>query len=306
MRVFWPMVVLAGFVAACGSEPDATTTSKSGPFEVATTFYPTTYFAERIAGDDARVVCPLPDGEDPIFWMPDEAALGVFQAADLIVVNGAEFEKWIDKVSLPESRVVRTADGFADAWMKFEHAVTHQHGPGGAHAHTGVDGHTWVDPVHAVVQADAIRAALALRIPAHADDFARRFVALKADLDSLGEALRGLGAVPEGRWLYASHPAYNYVARRYGWPVVNLGLDPGALPGDEEFASIRAKLAEKPASFLVWEAPPLPEIAARFERELGLTSVVFSPCETPDPDGRDYLAVMRANVEALRPVFAGP
>ena len=35
---------------------------------VLTTFYPTEYFAERIAGGLVIVDSPLPDGEDPIFW----------------------------------------------------------------------------------------------------------------------------------------------------------------------------------------------------------------------------------------------
>ena len=45
------------------------------------------------------------------------------------------------------------------------------------------------------------------------------------------------------------------------------------------------------------------------EQELGLTSVVFSPCELMDPAelsaGADYLSVMRKNLADLAPAMGG-
>ena len=93
---------------------------------VVTTFYPMQYFSERIAGDLLNIECPLPKGADPIFWRPDAAALQKFQAADLIIVNGAEFEKWIGTVSLPESRIVDTAKSFAQDFIRYESSTTHK------------------------------------------------------------------------------------------------------------------------------------------------------------------------------------
>ncbi|MCA8961213.1 MAG: zinc ABC transporter substrate-binding protein, partial [Planctomycetes bacterium] len=123
------ILALLGFATSCTtSEPEPV---RTGVIEVRTTFYPTTYFAERIGGERVHVVCPTPADADPIFWMPDEGAIGDYQSAELIVLNGAEFEKWVSKVTLPERRVVRTAAPFADQLLRFEQAMTHSHGPGG-------------------------------------------------------------------------------------------------------------------------------------------------------------------------------
>jgi zinc transport system substrate-binding protein len=296
-------------LVACGDAETPTTPAGGGARAkpvVYTTFYPTTYFAKRLAGDDARVVCPLPDDEDPIFWKPDEETILAYQGADLIVVNGAEFEKWVPRASLPESRVVDTAASFSEGWVTFEKAVEHSHGPSGKHAHEGIDGHTWLSPVLAKAQSARIMGALMQLLP---DSEARlrvmeRHAALDADLDDLDARFQSLTKDYDGHALLASHPAYNYVARQYGWRVLSLDLDPGAMPDDAAFDEIRALLAETPARHILWESAPQADIAARFRRELGLESIVFSPCETPPDDGVDYVARMNENLDDVAPALA--
>ena len=309
MRALGTTFVLVLLLAACGgdtggdSSPDGTS---DGPPTVYTTFYPTTYLAERLAGDDAKVVCPLPDDEDPIFWKPPEEVILAYQQADLIVVNGAEFEKWVPLASLPESKVVSTAEPFREGWLTYEQAVEHTHGPSGKHAHEGIDGHTWVDPVLAKAQSDQILAGLFRVLP---DGEARQRVqarldALHADLDALDARFREVTKDYDGHAIYASHPAYNYIAKRYDWKVVSLDLDPEEMPSAEVFAEIKAQLAATPARHILWEGNPLPEIAARFRDELGLESIWFSPCEGPPEGGVDYLARMNRNVDELAPALA--
>lgn len=304
----WLPLVLLLTLAGCGGDengPDAT--SEDGPTTVYTTFYPTTYFAERLAGDAAEVVCPIPEDEDPIFYRPPASMILEYQAADLVIVNGAEFEKWVLTTSLSDEKRVDTARAFQGDWLTFEEATEHSHGPSGAHAHEGVDGHTWLDPVLAKQQAAAIAKALQRLLPAEAEAIGGRLEALHADLDALDAELKRLGADYDGEALYASHPAYNYLAKRYGWKVVNLDLDPESMPGDDVFAEVRAKLADHPGRYLLWESEPLPEIAQRFEDELGLASVLFSPVEMLGAEeraaGEDYLTVMRANLERIAPAL---
>jgi len=100
---------------------------------VSPTFYPTEYFPSRIGGDHVLVTLPLPPDADPIFWQPSREQIAAYQEADLIVINGADFEKWIATASLPESRIVDTAAAFEDDFVTYE-TTTHAHGPGG-HEH---------------------------------------------------------------------------------------------------------------------------------------------------------------------------
>ncbi len=69
--------------------------------------------------------------------------------------------------------------------------TSHRHGPEGEHTHKGIDGHTWLDPINAKIQAAAIRQAFAKKWPAHAESFERNFQSLVADLDCTGRGLKG-------------------------------------------------------------------------------------------------------------------
>jgi zinc transport system substrate-binding protein len=304
--------VVAGFVVAmmlgagCGKQAPTSTTPTGKP-SVYTTFYPTQYFAARIGGDLIDVVCPVPADQDAIFWMPDATAVQAYQQADLIIINGAEFSKWVRKVSLPASRVVNTAKPFEGDFITFEDATVHSHGKGGEHAHEGLDGHTWVDPVNARIQADAIRKALVKRFPEHNAAFEEGFALLAQDLEALDTQLKGYQAIDKNQPLLMSHPAYNYIAKRYGWNIANLDLDPAEMPSDEAIQGIKDVLKTHPATYVIWETYPNKEIAERLQKELGLTSIEFSPCELlSDAEidaGADYMSVMQRNLKNISVAF---
>jgi len=266
------VLVLAVGVAVCffvfaKADPQPVV-ADNGSSGVYTTFYPTTFFAETIAMGKVPVTNLCPEDEDPIFWVPDRQALQVYQQADLIVTNGAGFEKWLGKVSLPAE-------------------------------------HTWVDPVSALSQAETIYHAMVERFPEHRRSFDEGFAALKTmleDLDRQFGELRGVSTP-----VLCSHPAYNYIARRYEWNIRNLDLDPETRLTDEQLSDIRELLETFPAETLVWEGEPTPEVSEQVAQELGLVSVVFSPCELLSAEERDngvdYMDVMNRNVEVMKKVF---
>ncbi len=302
------LLVAAALGLSCNGKPGTVQVTKRGKPLIYTTFYPTKYFAERIGGDSVEVVCPVPAGEDAIFWMPEAKVIAAYQKADLIIVNGAGFAKWVDKVSLPQAKVVDTAKPLAKDFIRYEKSTTHSHGPSGAHEHKGIDGHTWVDPVNAKVQAGQIARAMKKRFPAHAAAFDEGWRSLAKDLDELHSALQRLADGYGGQPLLASHPAYNYIARRFKWNLTSLDLDPEEMPDDDTFAALKDLLRTKPAKHLLWEARPKKEIAKRMKEELGIVSVEFSPCELLSDEeiasGLDYMKVMRANIKNVRAVLA--
>lgn len=272
-----------------------------------TTFHPTQYFAERIVDGRLPVVNPCPPDADPAFWMPDDKTIRAYQKSALIVVNGASFEKWLDKVTLPASRVVDTTRPLKGEFIRLKHAVRHSHGAGGEHTHEGIDGHTWLDPINAKVQAGEIAKALIRRFPKHKERFATNLAALESDLDKLDARLKKVSRHVAGKQLLANHPAWNYVARRYGWDVKSFHLDPEEEPDVETLEEIRAFLREHPASYMLWEAEPSEEVRKVFEGDLGLKTIVYPPAEAVEPaaakKGQNYLTIMQANVERLERIF---
>jgi len=271
---------------------------------VRTTFHPTTYFAERIAGDLVAVDNLVPASADPIFWTPTRDAIAAYQRSRLIVVNGADYERWVSMAALPESRTVVTTRDFEEPFIIIE-GITHSHGPAGEHSHDGIDGHTWVDPVNAIRQARTLAEAMQATWPEHAEAFAANLEGLVADLEEVDASLRALTPRLEGVTLIANHPAYNYLARRYGWTITNVDMDPEALPGGAALADVRDALpaSDEGQVIMLWEAEPLDEIRQLLFVDMGVESVVFDPGESVSAadraEGIDLLHLMRRNVEQL-------
>ena len=100
--------------------------------------YPLQYFAERIGGEHIKVVFPAPADVDPAFWMPDLKTISDYQKADLILLNGAGYARWVNKVSLPRFRMVNTSIGFKNQYIEAAEIPTHSHGSEGDHAHAAL------------------------------------------------------------------------------------------------------------------------------------------------------------------------
>jgi zinc transport system substrate-binding protein len=273
-------------------------------FEIYVVNYPLQYMAARIVGDKAEVVFPAPADGDPVYWSPDEPAIAAYQNADLILLNGASYAKWVPKVTLPESKMIDTSAGFQNKYSVIDDAVTHTHGPDGAHAHGETDFNTWLDPELAIMHAEAIAEAVAERLPEHNDEFQANLAALKADLESVGQSLKEVMTGYQGQPLLASHPVYNYLARYCDWNLKSMHWEPDQMPGDEEWAKLDTLLANHPARWMIWEGEPDAEIAAKLEQH-GIGSVVFVPCGNV-PETGDYLEAMRKNIGNLKAVFASP
>jgi zinc transport system substrate-binding protein len=113
----------------------AATVSQAFPKDgvVYTVNYPLQYFAEAIGGDDLEVVFPAPPDVDPADWTPDVDTLLDYQAADLILLNGAGYAEWTKGVYLARSRLVDTSASFEDRLIAEESdEAPHVHGPTGA------------------------------------------------------------------------------------------------------------------------------------------------------------------------------
>ena len=264
--------------------------------------YPLKYFAERIAGEHATVILPAPAGKDPAFWMPDAKTIADYQRADLILLNGANYAKWINKVALPHFRLVDTSANFKDRYIKISNVVTHTHGPAGEHAHAGVAFTTWLDFDLAAQQARAIASPLGHKRPALSDTFESNYSALEKDLAKLDREIKQIVAKNPELPLLASHPVYDYLSRRYGLNIKSVHWEPDQVPSRNQWGELQVVLKGHPARWMIWEGEPLPATVEMLKSN-GIRSVVFNPGANA-PEQGDFLTVMRENVENLRAVFS--
>ena len=299
MKLVVSIMVLAGvtvFTARAGAK-DA-----DAPLSVYVVNYPLQYFAERIGGPDVRVVFPAPADGDPAFWKPSPEQIAAYQKADLILLNGASYAKWVAHVSLPASRMVDTSASFADQFIPLKDQVTHSHGLAGKHEHGDVAFTTWLDPQQAIAQAEAIRDALIRLRPGSIADFNQRFDTLAAELKDLDNQLAAVVKAGVSQPLVFSHPVYQYFIRRYSLNGQEVHWEPEESPTPEQWAELKRLIADHPAQGMIWEGTPNPFTVDELKKS-GLDSLTFDPCGNVADSG-DYLSVMRENALNLKKAFS--
>lgn len=256
--------------------------------------YPLHDFASIIGGDLIEATFIVPPEIDPAFWRPGRDDIERLQKADKVFLNGAGYEKWLPTVSLTEGRLVDTSESFGDYYVFESEGATHQHGPDGEHPHGGIAFTTWMDIDQAAKQAGAIKRALVSLSPENSDIFARNFIVLTNKLSELDREFLTWGKQLDGSPLVASHPVYQYFARRYSLNLKSVHWEPDVVPDDEALAELDSLRSNHPAKWMIWESDPDPE-SVRILSERGLRSVVMDPVGNV-PDNGNVLDAMDANL----------
>ncbi len=290
------IVLLSVFLSA-GCEKDEQPSTERGRTVFASN-YPLAYFAERISGE--IVSSPDIDG-DPVFWEPTIGDITMMQQADLILINGASYEKWLTKVSLPKTRVINTSAPFQDQYISTENLTTHNHGPAGAHSHAGTAFTTWLDFAQAARQAETVKNAIVAARMRTPEELTRNFEMLREQFLSLDISVEAITKDHSDVPLLASHPVYDYFSRRYGLNLRTVLWEPDDFPDESAWNELRQLQRDHPARWMIWEDEPLPESAERLAR-MGIRSIVFNPCGSR-PDMGDFMTVMESNVENLKLIF---
>ena len=292
------MILLATLLACSNptDSPVAPERVETGPLEVRTTSFPADWLVTRLAGDSVNQVNIHPRGEDPPSWTPPGEVVASLAEADLIVANGAGFEAWMATAALPVDAVVYSAKRLDLIELA---AVTHSHGAGGEHSHAGRDPHTWSDPTAYFDQARAVHAALVEARPSDTETFDANLATLEQDLKTLSGELASATAHLQGRPLAASHPAFNYLARRFQLTVTSFDFDPEAPPSVAQLEAFATWSEGQDPPVLLWESHPTDAVRSAFAPQV--VHQYVDPLESPPTTGDyDYIRQAQANAARLR------
>jgi manganese/iron transport system substrate-binding protein len=211
--------LLAGAIALALSalSVSAQPASTGKPFRVVTTFTVIQDIAQNVAGDKAIVESITRPGAEIHDYQPTPLDIVKAQAADLVLWNGLNLERWFerffDNVKEVPSAVV--TDGVTPVGIT-EGPYTGKPNP-----------HAWMSPSNALIYVENIRKALVKFDPKNADSYNRNAAEYSAKIKALDEPLRKrLAAIPENqRWLVTSEGAFSYLTRDYNmkeaylWPI---------------------------------------------------------------------------------------
>jgi zinc transport system substrate-binding protein len=297
-------VAVVMILVGCSKKEEAEsigTQETAEPPVVQVSNYPLEYMAKRIGGSLIAVRYAIPAGVDPAFWKPVPKDILAMQEADLVILNGAQYESWLATVSLAPSKLVDTTAALTDRLVHLEETETHSHGPKGEHEHAGTAFTTWLDPTMAIEQARAIKDAFSGRWPEHLDRFEVAFDKLASELAAVEVELKKIVGGKANPPVLFSHPVYQYLARRYGINGRSVHFEPDAMPNDAAWQELSALVADHPAKWMIWEGKPLPAIVERL-KSVGIESIVFDPC-SGKPEQGDFLSVMQTNLTTLQQVY---
>lgn len=302
-RLFF--IALVALLVACTDKEagDSNTPATQSKPVVVTSNYPLYFFATEIAGDAINVRFPSIQG-DPAMWVPIGDDVGVLQAADLLILNGAGYESWLAFTTLPAGHMLDTTATIQPMLLPIEDTAVHQHGPQGEHSHQGTAFTTWLDPMLAIEQARAIKRGLADLVPDQAGSFQANFANLEQRLNELDQSLAQAFSALGDRPVIFSHPVYQYLQRRYGISGRNLHWEPDTEPGTKDWIDLGKLLREHPAKLMIWEGSTLPPVSKKLA-DMGVRSIVFDPAGN-QPDQDDYFVVMKENLSQLTALVTQP
>jgi len=302
LRTLLISVVL--LAAACGGDDGQTSSASPLATEskntlVVTSNYPLYFFASRITAGVStapEIVFPDIDG-DPASWIPDAEQIQLLQSADVVILNGAGAEPWLDLITIDRRRLLDTSVGFTDRLIPLEGAVAHQHGPEGEHSHQGMAFTTWLDPKLAIAQAHVVTNELIELAPIGEKQFRDNLAKLQQELMELDSQLAKAFTRLNGEPVLFSHPVYQYLQRRYGINGESVHWEPGEEPTTSAWIALQQILATHPATIMIWEDEPMLSTAER----LSNASIAIVPFHTAAnrPEEGDYFGIMRDNVERL-------
>ncbi|KQT50667.1 hypothetical protein ASG43_05100 [Aureimonas sp. Leaf454] len=301
------------------------------PIKVVASFSILGDMVKEIGGDHVALTTLVgPDGDAHVYEPTPSDARAVGEA-QLLVVNGLEFEGWLP-------RLVETA-GFKGAEVVATTGLTpipfagedDDHGPAAGethgnqehpasvegttaeaeeagddgHDHGANDPHAWQDLSNGVVYAENIVKGLSEADPANAADYRAKGNAFIAEIEALDARVTSeLAAVPEAqRKVVTSHDAFGYFAKAYHVAfIAPEGVSTEAEASAADVARIIDQIkAEKITAVFVENVsdPRLVErIVAETDAKVGGT-LYSDALSGPDGPAATYLGMVRNNLEQI-------
>ncbi|EBA03405.1 hypothetical protein RB2150_02079 [Rhodobacteraceae bacterium HTCC2150] len=311
-----------------------TTTWAKEPIPVVATFSILGDMVERIGGEHIAVTTLVGPDEDAHVYQPTPQAARAVAEADLMFVNGLDFEGWLERLAQAaafDGALVVATDGIEALTFDEhgdeqddhdEHKDDHddhedkdhkddydkhegEHDDHAGHDHGAFDPHAWQSLTHAVTYVDNITAGLAKADPENAADYYANRATYVAEIEALNVDVTAImaGLPEEKRTVITSHDAFGYFAHAYGFNFeAPQGLSTESEVSAADVAELIEQIRKEGISAVFIEAIAdnrlLKQIANETDATIGgtLYSDGLSNAEGP---ASTYLDMMRHNAETL-------
>jgi ABC-type Zn uptake system ZnuABC Zn-binding protein ZnuA len=264
---------------------------------------------EQVGGSHVRVTSLLSGYENEHTYSPRPSDLVAVRKARLLFEVGIGLEIWVSSLvknaGSPSLRVVTTSQGIG---LIRDH-TGHQGGihPRGETTGSGGNPHVWLDPENVAIMLRHITEALITADPAHAADFRNRQAVYLQQLDRLRKELSDrVKQLPDRRFI-AHHPAWPYLARRFGFDVAaTIQMQSGTEPSALQLQSLIGKIKKDRIKVIVSEIQLSQKLPALLAKETKTRIVVLTTLPGGLPGTETYLDMLRYNVLQLATALESP
>ncbi len=269
-------------------------------------------FVRQVGGDRVEVVSLVgPDGDAHVF-SPSPAHVKQIADAKLVIMNGLEFEGWMDrlvKVSGAKAPLVIASKGLkpikAQSDRERDHDPKHT-----AHKHGSFDPHAWHNAANAKLYVTNICDRLIATNPAGREAFEANAKSYLAQLDRLESEVKAtLARIPaDRRKVVTTHAAFGYFATAYGVVfIAPQGISTEAEPSAKDVAKIVRQIRREKVRAVFLENVSDPRLAEQIARDSGakVGDRLFSDAlSEPGGPAGTYIDMIRHNLRALSDALA--
>lgn len=289
------LVLVGGMLSGAAAAAQATAPEK---ILVAASILPLADFCRRLGGDRVEVQVLIPPGASPHAFEPAPSVVARAGRARVFVYIGVGLEPWAERLlkarGTKDLTVVEAAGG-----LPLLAGDDDQH-EAASHRHEAGNPHVWLDPVLAQEICTKIAQAFMQVDPEHQAEYAANLNHYLASLRELDQEYRSQISTWRLRAFISFHPAFAYLARRYGLQEVGvLEIAPGREPTPRHLQEI-VKTVRRHGIRVIFTEPQLsPRVAEVIAQEAGVKVLMLDPMGGKPPYGSDYLQLMRYNLAEM-------
>lgn len=227
--------------------------------KVVTTFYPLTFFAQQIGGEEVTVKQLIPNNMEAHSWQPSFSDISAVDEADVIIFNGASLDNWLEYDILPavdssDKVIVETTEKIQLLEGEPEKADKHKE---------PYDPHTWISPFLARQQAQKICEALVKKDPNHKEYYSNRWQTLEEKLKDMDNTYMVELSKKQKEMIFVAHSAFGYLADRYGFMQYGIiGISADEQPSASMYADLVNMMIEH-KTYVVYVDPIYPNESAQ-------------------------------------------
>jgi zinc/manganese transport system substrate-binding protein len=251
--------------------------------------------ARQIAGPAARVTSILsnPD-EDPHLFEANPSTARALSAADIVVLNGVDYDGWMTKLLAATDRQHRKVIVAADL----------------LHLPTGVNPHLWYDPATMPAVAKALAADLAAADPDGRAGYEQRLQAFLASLQPIDAREAELRHKYAGLPVTATEPVFGYMAKALGLVMRNerfqLAVMNDTEPSASDTAAFERDLKAHRVHLLLYNSQATDAAATRLMHIAQAAHVPIVGVTETEPAGATYQAWMTGELDAVDQALSRP